>query len=393
MDTDASVANQTILCLATQAWDAHWTPVQQVMLRLAPHNRIIYFEPFHPPFAWLKQSNALLKAQRHLPQCREVRPNLFVYRPGYPYMPWNMRQPVAAALNGLLYQAEIRALLKRLHVTNPWLWVFFAQSLSVLNLPFQHVIYDCADEFAAFFPHPDEKRFVLQIDEVLCRRAELVFVGSEPLYARKSPLNPRTYVVNHAADIAHFMQALEPSTVVPEALQAIPHPRIGFVGMVDDVRFDTQLIARLAENPDYHIVIVGGLLGDTARAFPPQPNIHLLGMQPVSALPAYIKGMDVCLMPYRLNEATRNIYPLKLHEYMATGKPVVTTAIPAVESFRDLMYVADNAEAFRQYVAQALLEHDPQRVVERQQCAQQHTWEVHVAQKMRLIRQHMLADA
>ncbi|MBM3224355.1 MAG: glycosyltransferase family 1 protein, partial [Candidatus Tectomicrobia bacterium] len=325
VDTDISLANQTILCLATQAWDAHWTPVQQVMLRLAPHNRVIYFEPFHPPLAWLKKSNSLLKAQRNLPQLREVHPNLLVYRPGYPYLPWNMKQPLAATLNGPIYQAEIRALLRRVGAQNPWLWVFFAQSLSVLNLPFQHVIYDCADEFAAFFPDPAEKRFVEQIDAVLCRRAELVFVGSEPLYATKAPFNPHTYVVNHAADIAHFMRATEPDTVIPEALQAVPRPRIGFVGMVDDVRFDTQLIVQLAENPHYHIVIVGGLLGDTARAFPQQPNIHLFGMQPVSALPAFIKGLDVCLMPYRLNEATRNIYPLKLHEYMATGKPVVTT--------------------------------------------------------------------
>lgn len=392
METAPALSDQTILCLATQAWDAHWTPVQQVMLRLAPHNRVIYFEPFHPPLAWLKPENALLKAQRHLPQVREVRPNLFVYRPGYPYLPWNMKQPLAAAVNGRLYQAEIRAVLRRFGATDPWLWVFFAQSLSVLRVPFRHIIYDCADEFAAFFPHPAEKRFVLHIDEVLCQRAELVFVGSEPLYATKSPRNPHTYVVNHAADIAHFQQATAPDTLVPEALEAIPHPRLGFVGMVDEVRFDTRLILRLAENPHYHIVIVGGLLGETARAFPQQANIHLLGMQPVSSLPAYIKGMDVCLMPYRLNEATRNIYPLKLHEYMATGKPVVTTAIPAVAAFHDLMYIADSADAFEQHVAQALLERDPQRLVQRQACAQQHSWEVHVEQKMRLIKQHVLGE-
>ena len=223
-------------------------------------------------------------------------------------------------------------------------------------------------------------------------RLKQIGVSARVLVLTGAP-SSRWHLVVVARALAGESGLLTIATVVPEALQAIPHPRIGFVGMVDDVRFDTQLIVRLAENPDYHIVIVGGLLGDTARAFPQQPNIHLLGMQPVSALPAYIKGLDVCLMPYRLNEATRNIYPLKLHEYMATGKPVVTTAIPAVESFRDLMYVADNAEEFRQHVAQALLEHDSQRVVQRQQCAQQHSWEVHVAQKMQLIRHHMLADA
>ena len=389
----AQLSGQTILCLATQEWDAHWTPVQQVMLRLAPQNRVIYFEPFHPPFAWLKRRNHVLKQQRHQgqPRLREVRPNLLVYSPSSRYLPFNMRSRLAHKVNSRSYECEIRSLLRSLGAARPWLWAFFAQSPSVLNLPFEHFIYDCVDYWPAFFPNPVEQRFVQRVDEVLCRRADLVFVGSNPLRERQRQFNPNTFVVPHAADVAHFMKAAVPDLAVPSDLDAIPHPRIGFVGMIDSVRFDTDIIRRLAANPAHHVVLVGGVNGGGASPLPDLPNVHWLGMKPIAELPAYLKGMDVCVMPYRLNEATRNIYPLKLHEYLATGKPVVSTAIDAVQSFRDLIYVADAADGFAELVAQALREKDEGLAQRRRASAQQHTWEAHVAIKSSLIRDHLSA--
>jgi glycosyltransferase involved in cell wall biosynthesis len=296
---------------------------------------------------------------------------------------------MAAALNGLLYRAEIRRLLERLGIRKPWLWAFFAQSLSVLDLEFERIIYDCADDFPAFFPHPAEKRFVARVDEALCRRADLVFVGSEPLLVKKGPLNPLTFVVNHAADIAHFEKATDSDTVVPSDLDRIPRPRLGFVGMVDTVRFDGPLIARLAENPQYQVVIVGGTMQGASRAVPPLANVHRLGMKPVEVLPSYLKGMDVCLMPYRVNEATRNIYPLKLHEYLATGKPVVSTRIPAVEGLRELVYVADSTEEFVSAAARALAESNPELAESRRSRARKHSWEAHVKAKADVIAEHL----
>jgi glycosyltransferase involved in cell wall biosynthesis len=131
------------------------------------------------------------------------------------------------------------------------------------------------------------------------------------------------------------------------------------------------------------------VLGNAQKALPALPNIHWLGMQPLRKLPGYIKGLDVCTMPYRLNEATRNIYPLKLHEYMATGKPVVATAIPAVQAFRHLMYVADGPEQFVECVERALAESDTGLVAQRRVQAQAHSWEAHVARKLALIAEHL----
>jgi glycosyltransferase involved in cell wall biosynthesis len=385
------LSGETILCLATQAWDAHWTPVQQVMSRLAPHSTVLYVEPFRPLVRRLaNRANATAGPRSSkLPRLREVMPRLFVYRPNYPYFPFHLKSPFLAAANAPLYKAEISALLRKFGSKRPWLWAFFAQCLSVLDLKFEHVIYDCVDDWPAFFPDAREKKVVTAIDNTLSRAAEMVFVGSDPLKVKKSPLNPKTFVVNHAADIRHFSKAADPQTSVPADLEKIPHPRIGFVGMVDLVRFDSELIRLVATNPEYHVVIVGGAMPGAEKSLLDLPNVHLLGMKPLVELPGYLKGMDVCLMPYRLNDATRSIYPLKLHEYMATGKPVVATAIPAVDNFRDLIYVAENENQFVEQITRALIEKDPEVVLRRRACAGEHSWEAHVAEKLRLVQVHL----
>ena len=382
-DHSSSLSGQTILCLATQEWDAHWTPVQQVMLRLAPRNRVLYFEPFHGMFAWMRNRNHLLRKQRaqSVPQLREVHRNLFVYRPEYPYVPGNMRLPFAHSVNSQLYKRETQSFLKRMGAQRPWLWAYFAQSLSILDLPFERFIYDCIDDWVSFFTQPAERAFVTRVDTELCRRADVLFVGSEPLRAKKCSLNPNIHIVNHGADIAHFAQATAPETVTALDLESIPQPRIGFVGMVDPLRFDMELIAKIAEHPEYHVAIVGGFMGDARAMLPEKSNIHVLGMKSVSELPRYLKGMDVCIMPYRVNETTKYIFPLKLFEYMATGKPIVTTSIPAVQSFSEVMYVSNGPEDFMTNLARALSECDRNITSKRLALAWEYDWMAHVRRK------------
>ena len=384
-----SLEGKTILCLATQEWDAHWTPVQQVMLRLSETNRIIYIEPFHPAFAWLRKSNSALRKARSekVPRIREASKNLIIYRPSHLYLPFNMKSRFAHAFNSYLYRRELASLLKKLRAHSVVLWAFFTQSLAVLELPVDFLIYDCVDDWESFFPHPRERAFVAETDEQMCRRASVVFVGSEPLLKKKIPSNPSTYVVNHAADIPHFMKAAELTTEIPADLAALPTPRLGFIGMIDLIRFDAELITALADSLDAHVIIVGGAMKGAERLLPAHPRIHWLGMRPVAELPRYLRGMDVLLMPYKINEATRNIYPLKLYEYLATGKPVVTTAIPAVEPMRDLLYVSDSAGDFLLNTSKALAEVDPEVVARRMQRASNHTWESHVRRKRELLQQ------
>lgn len=378
---------QDIVCLATQEWDAHWTPVQQVMARLAPANRVLYVEPFHAAISRLRNGNQVFQQQirQGVPQLREVRPNLFVYRPGYPYLPLNMKLAASHSINSKLYSRELRSLLKKMSMDRPWLWAFFAQSLTALDIPFRHVIYDCVDDWPSFFMHSVERRYITQIDEELTRRADVVFVGSQPLYEKKKEHNARVYVVNHAADVPHFMKAADPATEVPADLAVVPEPRIGFVGMIDELRFDADLIAAVARNKHWNVVIAGGFIGGARELIPDLPNIHVLGMKKVDQLPAYLKGMNVCLMPYRVNETTKYIFPLKLFEYLASGKPVVATPIPAVKTVSDYVRIAATPAETVEAIGEALAETGTAASERRIKLAKGHSWESHVDQKLRHI--------
>ncbi|HNT89526.1 MAG TPA: glycosyltransferase, partial [Candidatus Hydrogenedentes bacterium] len=110
-------------------------------------------------------------------------------------------------------------------------------------------------------------------------------------------------------------------------------------------------------------------------------NVHLLGNRPIEALPAYLKGMDVTLIPYKTNEATRYIYPLKLQEYLAAGKPVVSAALPAVVQYRDVVYIAESHPAFLDRIEDALAERDPARIGARQAVARANSWERRIEEK------------
>lgn len=378
---------ETVICLATQEWDAHWSVAQQVASRLVPANRVIYVEPFHPPFSWMRRQHRLLKTQREngVPQLREVRPGLTVYRPSSAYLPGNMRLPVAYQWNSGLYRRELLQMMHSLDIREPILWAFFAQTLAVESLPVKLFVYDCVDDWPSFFSNPVERRWIEKIDAGLTSRADIVFTGSEPLAQKKAGTNSRIRVVNHGADIAHFMKAAAPETTEPADIASLPHPRIGFVGMIDPLRFDPDLIARLAMNESHQIVIVGGFLNGAEKSIPAKSNVHRLGMKHVSELPAYIKGFDVCTMPYRVNETTRYIFPLKLFEYLATGKPVVATPIPAVELHRDYLHVADSPEAFARAVEEALRDDTKADSERRRRHSLGWDWDAHVGKKARAI--------
>jgi glycosyltransferase involved in cell wall biosynthesis len=386
-NADLPLKGRTIVCLATQEWDAHWSVAQQIASRLAPQNSVIYVEPFHPPFSRLRKKHPVLRKyhESRTPAIREVQPKLFVCRPGYPYLPGNMRVPFSGVLNGLLYRRELAAVTRRLGASKPIVWAFFAQSQAVNDFPCELFIYDCIDDWPSFFSDPVERAWVQRVDGALTRRADIVFAGSQPLADKKAAEHKAVHVVNHAADVGHFSKAGAAETTVPLDIDRLPHPRIGFVGMIDNLRFDVRLLEQLARNPAYQIVIVGGFMNGAENLIPARPNIHVLGMKRVADLPGYIKGFDACIMPYPVNETTRYIFPLKLFEYLATGKPIVATPIPAVQQHADFVYVGHTAGEFIELVGKALHENSSAEQSRRQKHALAHDWHAHIRRKAEVI--------
>jgi UDP-galactopyranose mutase len=189
------------------------------------------------------------------------------------------------------------------------------------------IIYDCMDELANF-RFASEQLPLLERD--LMRHADLVFTGGKSLYEAKLPLHPHVHCFPSSVDREHFSAARDPKVATPADQANIPHPRLGYYGVIDE-RVDFSLIAAVAEaKPDWNIVLVGPLAKVSVDELPQARNIHHLGGKTYQELPQYLAGWDVALMPFAINEATRFISPTKTPEYLAGGKPVVSTPITDV---------------------------------------------------------------
>ncbi|MEH2159115.1 UDP-galactopyranose mutase [Nostoc sp.] len=221
----------------------------------------------------------------------------------------------------------------------------------------QAVVYDCMDELSAFQgASPTLKNYEAE----LFSRADLVFTGGQSLYESKVNQHPNVYAFPSSVDVAHFGQAR--NVQEPEDQAHIPHPRLGFFGVIDE-RMDIELLAGIAEaRPDWHLVIIGPVVKIDPVNLPQHENIHYLGGRDYKDLPAYLAGWDLAMLPFARNESTRFISPTKTPEYLAAGRPVVSTSIrdvvrPYGES--KLVRIADTVSEFVTAAEQGMQEDTP----------------------------------
>ncbi|UEM06982.1 glycosyltransferase family 1 protein (plasmid) [Skermanella rosea] len=212
-------------------------------------------------------------------------------------------------------------------IVDPVLWYYTPMSLDFTDhLRGGVTVYDCMDELSAFKGAPPQ---LIERERTLLSKANLVFTGGYSLWEAKRSLHANAHPFPSSVDVAHFAQA-RATQPDPEDQAAIPHPRLGFYGVIDE-RFDIDLIDRIAEmRPDLHFVLVGPVVKIDPETLPKRPNIHYLGPKVYDELPHYLSGWDVALLPFALNESTRFISPTKTPEYLAGGCPAVSTPIKDV---------------------------------------------------------------
>jgi len=215
------------------------------------------------------------------------------------------------------------------------------------------IVYDCMDELSAFQGAPPELR---QREADLFQQADLVFTGGQSLYEVKRHQHPNVYAFPSSIDVTHFVQARQ-AIDDPVDQANIPHPRLGFYGVIDE-RMDIDLLKGVAiARPDWQLVLIGPIVKIDPASLPQLPNIHYLGGKSYAELPHYLAGWDVALLPFARNESTRFISPTKTPEYLAAGKPVVSTSIrDVVRPYRDLglVQIADSVPEFVAAVEVAL---------------------------------------
>ena len=244
-------------------------------------------------------------------------------------------------------------------VTASIAWVYTPLAFPLLrDLHPRAIVYDCMDELALFKGAPPELR---SREEALLRRADVVFAGGRSMYEARVGRHPNVHLFPSSVDHAHFAQALDPTAPVPA--DARPGtPTLGFYGVLDE-RLDRELVDAVAAlRPDWSFVLVGPVAKIAPEDLPRRANLHYPGQRSYAELPSYLKGWDVCLMPFALNDATRYISPTKTLEYLAADKPIVSTSVPdVVAGYRGVVRFGDDPETFVAQCAAALHESAAER--------------------------------
>ncbi len=316
---------------------------QHVLSRLAQHYKVLFIEePVHadgPPS---------IGRTHPAPNVEVLTPRTPSHAPGYHDDQMQLIKPLLSA-----WLAEHQ-------VDDYAVWFYTPMALPLLDgLAPRAVVYDCMDELAAFMGAPQEMR---DREAALLQVADVVFTGGPSLFESKRHRHANVLCLPSAVDANHFSpdRALDDHDAVNRAdtLQGhVPHPRLGFFGVIDE-RLDIGLLEALADaDPNWHIVMAGPVVKIDPARLPQRPNIHWLGQQPYDLLPQLVAGWDVCLLPFAMNESTRFISPTKTLEYMAAKKPVVSTAVPDVSLlYGEVVGVAQDHAHFIDHCKRTLAE-------------------------------------
>lgn len=320
-------AEHDLLCLSHLRWDFVYQRPQHLLSRCARDRRVFFVE------------EPILDDG---PPRLEVTPRdggVWVAVPRLPHgtPAEQAEQAQRALLDELLGSHAIRSYV---------LWVYSPMALGFADhLRPAATVYDCMDELANFLGAPPALR---ERERELFRRADLVFTGGHSLYEAKREQHHAVHAFPSSIDAAHFGQARAPQGDPPDQA-GIPRPRLGFFGVIDE-RLDIELLdGAAALRPDWQFVMIGPVVKIDPARLPRRPNIHWLGQKSYKELPAYIAGWDLAIMPFARNDATRFISPTKTPEYLAAGRPVVSTSIrDVVRPYGDngLVAIADTPEEF-----------------------------------------------
>lgn len=330
-----------LVCFAHLHWDFVWQRPQHLLSRFAQHGRVFYVE------------DAFFHADDLIEPHIEVKERQNGVKVLVVHLPNRLRGDETA-----IDQAQF-GVLSRFFTDNGlqqyvfWYYTPMALGKSRLFSPVL-TVYDCMDELAQFKFAPPELR---QREQELFEKADLVFTGGQRLYEAKREQHSDAHSFPSSIDKQHFGQARDLSLAEPADQAGIAHPRIGFFGVVDE-RLDIDLLRQLAtDHPEWQFVIIGPIVKIDPASLPHNENIHYLGGKDYQELPAYLRGWDVATLLFARNESTEFISPTKTPEYLAAGRPVVSTSIrDVVRPYGDLnlVQIADDPQEFGQAIARAL---------------------------------------
>ncbi len=386
--------NEMILCFSSSDWAGKWGSRQQVMQRLARRGyQVLFIErQVGLEHLWRYGDIRQHKWRRWREGTHQIAPNLSIVSPPL-LLPGRYYMKAVAHFNQSIMINWTQAYLRRNHLQPQIVWGYRPEDGGL----FGHfgealTVYHCIDEFRA--GTTGRKRSLIdKLEQRTLREADIVFTNSLLTHQQKLPLNVNTHRIPSGADVVHFAKAHDAQTVVPEELAKISAPIAGYVGNIND-KLDIPLLVTAAKTlPDWSFVFVGELYQQAVdlRALQALPNVYFLGRQPFDKIPGFVKAMDVCLLPYIDSEYTRYRSPLKLYEYLAAGKPVVSTKHPEVDEFAQWVTIVGEAVAFPAAIVAAVANDSPAQQQQRIDVGGQHSWDQRVDAMEAVLRQHLSA--
>jgi len=268
---------------------------------------------------------------------------------------------------------------------SPLLWFYNPMDASWASFAFNRrgVVYDCMDELSQFKFAPDN---LIENEKLLLAQADIVFTGGYELWTRKSKQHSNTHFFGCGVEYDHFAKAQEEGTAIPEDISSLKHPIIGWFGVIDE-RVDYDLIKQVAKaKPEWNFVMAGPVVKVDPNSLPKAPNIHWIGKKEYAVLPNYCKAFDICMMWFAINEATEFINPTKALEYLATGKPVISTPVKdVIKQYTDYVEIVKSPKEFIVCAENALSARDENRIQRGIEKARQSSWESTVARMQELI--------
>lgn len=322
-----------IICLSHLRWDFVYQRPQHLLSRFARNeSRVFFFE--EPIFT---------DDQTHL-HIQEKESNLFVLVPHISHSDRENRNVSE------IQKEMLETIIEQENLNDFLLWFYTPMAMDFAShLEGKATIFDCMDELSAFKFAPPE---LIQNEKNVIAKADLVFTGGHSLYEAKKDRHERVYAFPSSIDVKHFAQARDISDE-PEDQRSIAHPKLGFCGVIDE-RMNLDLLAEMADlRPEWQFVMIGPVVKISDEDLPRRANIHYLGGKNYKELPAYFAGWDIALMPFALNESTKFISPTKTPEYLAAGKPVISTPIRDVVRPYGEMNLVEIAETAEQFISAA----------------------------------------
>ena len=350
-------------------WDWVWQRPQQFLSRLSKKHPVLFIEG---PTG----SEEIERAQVTVREVSDY-PNIVVVQTRMPAARWNDGAWVDKERRRLVQSVLAGPLGKTFDAPVQWFYDPMAVTAFAGHLNERAIVYDCMDELSLFRGSPPE---IVRRERELLALADVVFAGGPKIWKAKRQLNTNCFCFGCGVDGKHFGRANDPDLALPKEIRELNGPIYGYIGVVDE-RIDYELLAALADHGGGHVVMVGPWTKVDRAQFPQRENLHWLGGRDYSELPAYAKGFDVCLMPFALNDATAFINPTKALEYMATGKPIVATAVEdVVGQFSEVVAIGANAPEFILHARRCATQIDDERIRRGLELVKRNSWESIVRQ-------------